>query len=41
MDSSWGELKSALLEAVWVMNLVFAPSEVEKPVPALELVLVC
>ena len=26
MDTDWGVLKAALLEAVWVLTLVFAPS---------------
>ena len=29
MDPSWGMLKADILEVVWVMTLVFAPSEVE------------
>ena len=33
--------EAALLEMVWVLTEVFAPSEVEKLVPTLELVLVC
>ena len=41
VDPIWGELKADLLEAVWVPNLVFAPSEVAKPFPPSELVLVC
>ena len=41
MDPSWGVLKYALLEAVWLLNDVFSPSDVVKPVPPLELVMVC
>ena len=37
---SWGVFKADILEAVWVLNLVFPPSEVAKPVPPSELVLV-
>ena len=33
--------KSVVLEVVWVPDEVVAPSMVEKPVPPLELVLLC
>ena len=41
LDPSWVMQKSAVLEVVWVLTEVFAPSEVTKPVPPSELVLVC
>ena len=41
VDPSLMMRKVAVLEVVWVMTEVFAPSEVEKLVPPLELVLVC
>ena len=41
VDISWGMLKAAFLEAVWLLIDVFAPSQVAKPVPPSELVLVC
>ena len=41
VDPSWGALKAAILEVVWVWTDEFAPLEVEKPVPPLGLVLAC
>ena len=41
VDPSWYMWKDTLLEAVWMLADVFAPSEVAKPVPPSELVLVC
>ena len=33
--------KAAFLEAMWLLSLVFVPSEVVKPVPPLDMVMVC
>ena len=41
VDLIWGMLKVDFLEVVWVLTDEFAPSEVAKPVPPSELVLVC
>ena len=41
LDSRWVMWKAAVLEVVCVMTEEFAPSEVAKPVPLSELVLVC
>ena len=40
-DPSWLIRKAEILEVVWVPTEVFVPSEVAKPVPPSELVLVC
>ena len=40
VDPSWGMLKAALLEVVWVRTDAFAPSEVAYTVPLSDLVLV-
>ena len=37
----WVIWKSAVLEVVWVLTEIFAPSEVSKPVPASKMVLLC
>ena len=41
LDPSWVMWKAIVLEVVWVLNEVFVPSEVAKPGPPSELVLVC
>ena len=41
VDPIWGVLKAALLEVLLVQIDAFSPSEVAKPVPTSELVLVC
>ena len=41
MDPSWVMWEAAILEVVWVLAELVAPSEVAKPVPPLELALVC
>ena len=41
LDPSWVMWKSVVLEVVCVLAEVVAPSKVTKPVPPLELLLVC
>ena len=41
VDPIWIMCKAELLDVVWVMTEVFEPSEVAKPVPTSELVLIC
>ena len=38
---SWVMWKATILDVVWVLTEVFVPSEVAKPVPTLDMVLVC
>ena len=41
VDPSWVMWKAGFLEVVWVLTELFATLEVVKPVPPLEMVLVC
>ena len=41
MDPRWGVLKAAILEVAWFLTDEVALSEVAKPVPPYELLLVC